>query len=272
MKHVRGAIALGTLILLSIAIFRPAPTAAQSPDLVSLTREVQALRQQVAALGALIRAHLPPADTGAGAKAAAPTGDVVVSIEGAPRKGEPRARVAVLEFSDYHCPYCSTHARTTMREIEQRYVSTGKVQYVFMDFPIASLHPDAFPAHRAAACAGDQGRYWAMHTQLFEGAAARGSAELTTRARKASIDERAFDDCLTSERHAAAIRDRIALGQKLGVRGTPTFLVGEVNESGQFTARRLIAGAQPFSAFASAIDGVIKEHEIGEKDRRGGGR
>lgn len=254
MKH--DAVVRTGVLAIALALLAMPGASAQSSDIEALKREVAALRQQIAALDALLRQHLPSAPSGPDTRTASPALGVEVPIDGAPRKGSEQARVAIVEFSDYHCPFCSSFARTTFAEIEKRYVSTGKIQYVFMDFPIASLHPDALPAHRAAACAGEQGRFWEMHGQLFGEGPAKGATAIGTRAQRAALDGRKFEECLSSDRHGAAVRARIALGQKLGVRGTPTFLVGQIDGSG-FTAKRVITGAQPFEAFESAIESVL---------------
>ena len=79
------------------------------------------------------------------------------------RRGNASAKVTLVEVSDYHCPFCRRQTLQTMPQVLTDYVNTGKVKYVFVDYPIAQLHPDAFAAHEAAACAGDQGKYWQMH-------------------------------------------------------------------------------------------------------------
>ncbi len=106
------------------------------------------------------------------------------------------------------------------------YVDTGKVRYVFVDYPIAQLHPDAFKAHEAAACAGDQGKYWEMHNSLFENPPARDAAQFDAQAKAIGLDLKKFDACLSSQVHAPAIRESIERMQQLGVGGTPLTLIG----------------------------------------------
>lgn len=81
-------------------------------------------------------------------------------------KGDANAPVTIIEFTDYQCPFCSRHFEQTFGQIESEYIDTGKVKYVVRDFPLG-FHPNAQKAAEAAECAGDQGRYWEMHDQLF---------------------------------------------------------------------------------------------------------
>ena len=91
-----------------------------------------------------------------------------VSVSGKPSLGREDAPVTMVEFSDYQCPFCKRHFLTVLPIIKKEYIDTGKVRYVFRDFPIASLHPQAQKGHEAAYCAGEQNRYWEMHDTLFE--------------------------------------------------------------------------------------------------------
>ena len=99
--------------------------------------------------------------------------DKTVTIDDAPTKGNATAKVTLVEVSDYHCPFCRRQNLQTMPQVMAEYVNSGKVRYVFIDYPIAQLHPDSFKSHEAAACAGDQGKYWQMHDLLFTNAPSR---------------------------------------------------------------------------------------------------
>jgi protein-disulfide isomerase len=229
-------------------------------DVAALQREVEALR---AAQGAMVDelrelrvlvqrgAALPPA-TGA-----VPFVGPDVPLEAAYVKGAPDARVVIVEFSDFGCPFCARHASTTYREIARDYVETGKTRYAFMNFPIESLHPLAFRDHVAAACAADQGRFWEMHDRLFANPRARDIDALVGDASAVGVDRRAFRACLENERHADEIRHAMKIGAAIGVTGTPTFLIGRVGPNGTVKGIKLIAGAKPYAAFKEAIDGVL---------------
>ena len=122
--------------------------------------------------------------------------DKSISITDAPTKGNASAKVTLVEISDYHCPFCRRQTLQTMPQLMAEYVNTGKVKYVFVDYPIAQLHPDAFLSHEAAACAGDQGKYWQMHDLLFTNSPARDVSQLAANAGMLGVDAKKFEDCM----------------------------------------------------------------------------
>ena len=96
-----------------------------------------------------------------------------IELASEPSRGNASAKITLVEVSDYHCPFCRRQTLQTLPSLMTDYVNSGKVKYVFVDYPIAQLHPDAFRSHEAASCAGDQGKYWQMHDSLFTNAPAR---------------------------------------------------------------------------------------------------
>ena len=163
----------------------------------------------------------------------------VVGTSDAPARGPADAPVTIVVFSDFQCPFCRAVA-ATLRRVETVYA--GRVRVVFRDFPLG-MHPDAPKAAEAARCAGDQGRFWAMHDALFSRAGVT-AADLRQHAGAIGLDLEQFAACLERGDHAAAWRADRAAGQRLGVTATPTLFVNG----------RLLAGAQPFEAFAAVID------------------
>lgn len=147
-----------------------------------------------------------------------------------------------------------------MPKLERDYISTGKVKYVLRDFPIAGLHPQAFKAHEAARCAGDQGRYWEMHARIFADQRAVAPANLEAHAQALGLDLAKFRECLGSETHAAAVRQDLEEGRNAGVSGTPTFFLG-ITDPGEskFKASRVLTGAQPYERFKEAIEALLKQ-------------
>ena len=134
--------------------------------------------------------------------------------------------MTLVEFSDYECPFCVRHFQQTMPELEARYIKTGKIRYVFRDFPVDQLHPEAIRAHEAAQCAGEQGKFWDLHTRLFSAAGhAHRAAPRAARA-EAGLDLPAFRTCVASGRTTSAIRANAELAIELGANGTPAFFVG----------------------------------------------
>jgi len=184
--------------------------------------------------------------------------NMVLSVKDDPVKGEKDAKITLIEFSDFQCPFCSRHSRDTLPQLEREYIATGKIKYVFRNFPIASIHPLAFKAAEAANCAGEQGKYWEMHDRLFANQNALGLKDLPNHAKALVLEMPKFQQCLDSGKHAEKIRKDLADGQKAGVQGTPSFFLGltEPND-GMVKAVRIIRGAQPYTAFKEAIDSLL---------------
>jgi protein-disulfide isomerase len=127
------------------------------------------------------------------------------------------------------------------------------VRYVFHDFPLEAIHPQAFKAAEAAHCAGEQQKYWEMHGRLFANQQALAPERLSEHAQALGLEAAAFKDCLDSGRYAERVRKDIAEGQKLGITGTPTMLLG-VSEGNQVKEVKMLRGAQPLSVFKAEID------------------
>jgi len=177
---------------------------------------------------------------------------VEVSVQGAPFKGGDKAPVTIVEFSDFHCPFCK-RVVPTLAQLESKY--GDKVKLVFRDFPIDSLHPGASKAHEAARCADEQGKFWAYHDKLFAGPV-NSSPELFNRfAKEVGLEAAAFETCLSSGEHLAAIKKDIEEGQRLGVAGTPAFFING----------RPVSGAQPLDAFARVIEDELARGATAQK-------
>ena len=250
-------------LLLAISVVlasTAAPSRGQSDDeITKLRKEVQELREAQKALQrdvqdmkALLRARLasPPAP-GPQDSLAEP---VTLSIEGAPFLGSQDAKVVLVEFSDYQCPFCARHSQLTLPPIMKEFVDAGKVKYVLRDFPIPALHPQSPKSHEAAHCAGEQGKYWQMHDRLFGDIRSQDADKLAAHAKALRLDGRKFQQCLESGRNAAAVKKAIEDGQRAGVRGTPTFFVGVSEDGRTVQATRMLRGAQPYERFKAVID------------------
>ncbi|MBI3030559.1 MAG: thioredoxin domain-containing protein [Candidatus Rokubacteria bacterium] len=164
-----------------------------------------------------------------------------VPTDGAPFKGPAEAPVTIVEFQDFHCPFCK-RVQPTVAEILARY--GDKVKVVHKDFPIDQLHPQARKGHEAARCANEQGKFWAYHDKLYENAPKASPEQLKAFAQEVGLAVPAFEQCLASGKHRAAVQRDVEEGQRLGVTGTPTFFING----------RLLSGAQPFESFARMID------------------
>lgn len=164
----------------------------------------------------------------------------------APAIGPQGAPVRVVEFTDYQCPFCG-RSRPTVNQILDTY--KGKVRYVLKDFPL-SFHKDAFKAHEAAYCAGDQGKYWEMSKKLFGNQREIQVEDLRKYAGDLKLDTKKFNDCLDAGKHADRVRQNQQQGQDVGVSGTPAFFVNG----------RMISGAQPFEKFKEVIDAELAKN------------
>jgi len=248
-------------LAIAASIFAPsAPVLAQSADVQRLEREIESLRAAQAGLRdelREIRTLLQRGTVAALSEGAGGLGGMPLSLKGAQFRGAADARVVLVEFSDFQCPFCGRYAQETYPQIVRDYVDAGKVRYAFMNFPLESLHPLAFGQHVAAACAADQGRFWEMHDRLFARQQASDAAAIAGEASALGLDMAAFRTCIASERHAPAIREAMRVGSTLGVTGTPTFVIAISTGGDDVTALRMIVGAKPYAAFREALDGAL---------------
>jgi protein-disulfide isomerase len=132
------------------------------------------------------------------------------------------------------------------------------VKYLFFDFPLESIHKNALKAAEASRCAGEQGKYWEMHDQLFAHSTALENVDLFRHATTLSLDPLKFQECMDSGRYANEIRKDLMEGQRAGVRGTPSFLIGiSEGEASKIKVLKLIRGAQPYPMFKEALDSLL---------------
>jgi len=213
-----------------------------------LQKELQAMKDQQQGRPAQAQAPSAPA----------PETQTTVSIDGGAMKGDKNAKVTLVEFTDYQCPFCSRHFRDTYPQLDNDYVKTGKVRYVLREFPLESIHPNAYKASEAANCSGEQGKYWEMHDRLFSNQNNLGAQELPNHAKALGLDADKFKSCLDNGKFTAKVRKDLNDAQKYGVTGTPTFFVGLTDpKSSDVKAIRKIVGAQTFAAFKDAIDTLL---------------
>src|SRR5687767_8609511 len=241
MRH--RLIALAALLLLAFA----SPACAQSQEVEALRREIEALRLQHAQLAEELR-RLQQA---MGMRAAS------LPLGNAPSRGSANAPLVLVEFSDYECPFCIRHFLQTMPELERQYIATGKLRYVFMDFPIDQLHPGALKAHEAARCGGEQGKFWEIHQRLFTPAGTHGQDRLKALASDVGLDRAKFETCLDSGKMQAPVRASVDRATQLGADGTPQMYLGVADANGSFRIIRSIRGALPFEQLKQQIDGLL---------------
>ena len=165
-----------------------------------------------------------------------------LKTEGAPSKGPSDAKVTLVEYSDFQCPFCSK-AAATVAEIEKKYGK--KVRIVFKNFPLP-FHNNAKIASEGALCAESfsKGAFWKMHDGFFADQSKLSREDIIALAVKNKINETDFKACLDNKTFAAKVEEDIKEGQELGIKSTPTFFI-----NGQ-----LVAGALPLEAFSEIID------------------
>jgi len=165
---------------------------------------------------------------------------VEVAYDPARLRGNPKAPVMIVEFSDYQCPYCH-QVEPTVKELLTKY--GDKVSLAYRDFPLTQIHSQAMISAEASRCALEQGKFWEYHDQLFTESKLEKD-DLIGYARNLKLDDKQFESCLTSEKYKADIERDEQEGRKAGVNGTPGFFINGV----------ALSGSQPRDAFTRVID------------------
>ncbi len=165
---------------------------------------------------------------------------VEVAVDPARVRGNPKAKVMIVEFSDFQCPYCG-QVEGTLKNVLAKH--EGVVALAFRDYPLSQIHPLAQGAAEASRCAGEQGKFWEYHDLLFGDQNGLDRNGLIAKAAKLQLDSKQFDACISSEKYKAQIQQDNQEGMRAGVNGTPGFFINGV----------FLNGAQPESAFEKAI-------------------
>jgi protein-disulfide isomerase len=264
-----GFVALCALLLLAcaappVAQVEPEPVAAPSPARTALPSVTPIL------LPSATHAPIPASPTRTPTPTFAPTptpgleGAISFDAEGAitppmaglklggeryATLGSPEAPVTMVEVSDYGCPSCRWFHLRAFPTLLSNYIETGKVYYVFKDYPIVS--PLGNLAAQAAECAGEQGDYWAMHRELFLSAEAWNGTDpeaartaFRALAAQVGLDGSALDACIAEGRYAEEVAGDAAEAQAVGFSGTPTFVVN----------KNIVIGGQALEVFVDLID------------------
>lgn len=206
-------------------------------------------------LGAVKENTVPPA---------APTPqEGTVSITNDPVLGKKDAPVTIVEFSDFECPFCKRAFTEVLPQLKKEYIETGKVKLVYKDFPL-DFHANAQKEAEAAQCAFDEGgdsAYYQFHDSIFTQTKGNGTGlaltELPLIAQKLGLDQAKFQQCLDSGKNEQEVKDDMAEGEKVGVSGTPSWVIGKSN--GDSIEGKLIVGAQPYAALKAVIDSALEE-------------
>ncbi len=169
-----------------------------------------------------------------------------ILIDDDPMLGSANAKVTIVEFSEFVCPFCGRFARETFPQIKANYIDTGKVKFVFRDFIV---HASAQIASEASQCAYEQGndKYWAYNEKLFSNQSALDIGSLKAHAAALGLDTAKFDACLDSGKYKNEVDKDTSDGEAYGVTGTPTFFIN---------GKKLV-GAQPYAKFQAEIDAAL---------------
>jgi len=179
-----------------------------------------------------------------------------IEIDGLPIRGKKEAKVVLMEFSDYECPFCARHAKGVGQDLLKEF--DGRVKQVFLNNPLP-MHSNAKMLATGAICAGQQNRYWEMHDELFR-SQPKTKSDLLSVAQKIEVALTPFQECLeNSEEPAKRIDEDQKQANDFQFTMTPGFVVGVVDGSGHLNVRKLITGAQPLEVFEKAINEVLFE-------------
>jgi protein-disulfide isomerase len=173
-------------------------------------------------------------------------------------KGNKGARVAIIEFSDFQCSYCLSYVTQTFPQIDKDYIKTGKIKYFFRNLPLTGGHPNAFRAAEAAHCAAEQGKFWEAHDRFFANQDTLNPNDWPQHAQALGLDAKKFDQCLMSGKYDDEINQDIDDAQRVGINGTPAFLIGVMApNSSKVTVSKIMMGAETYDNFKKALDEQI---------------
>jgi protein-disulfide isomerase len=229
---------------------RPAPSVQQQLDQLRTGQEQ--LRQELDELKALLQERMLPTNSTTPAVPEVSS----VNVRGEPFRGTNTARVAVIEYSDFGCSFCARYAREIFPRLDEEYVKPGKLRYFFRDLPEPKETNSWFKA-RAARCAGDQGKFWELHDLLFNAPSA-SEKDVTSLAQTIGLDTEKFNQCLLSEKYLVNIQRSVAGAKKMGLFGTPAFLIGAISEDSDFVmVKRVLVGTESYESMKSILDELM---------------
>ena len=159
-----------------------------------------------------------------------------------PSLGSADAPITIIEFSDYECPFCRRWHDEVFDKIRDEY--PDQVRFVYRDFPLTSLHPNAVPAAEAANCANEQDAFWEFSQKLYSDEYGFGEDAYVKYAQDLGLDVPAFEECFEEGRYSDGVQADFEFGSNLGVRSTPTFFLNGI----------AVVGAQPFEVFQDIIE------------------
>jgi len=221
-------------------------------QIMTLSEEVQRLNQKMNVIKAdlpLLRNILPQ---GRGGLTRVPAPTLPFDLSSSPFQGDSRANIAIVEFTDYECPFCKQHFGATYRQVKDQYVEQGIARYYVVDFPLEN-HAFAFRAAVATQCAREQDKFWEYHDQLFGTRRSLRNDSFDEIAESIGIEVARFSECMKLPEHQAHIEILRTKASDIGVTGTPTFLIGKLNSENILEDGIFLKGARPFSSFQDVV-------------------
>ena len=177
-----------------------------------------------------------------------------ISLGSAPIKGAETARIGIVVFSEFQCPFCGAVARGALKAIETKYVATGRVRLAFRHFPLAK-HTLARGAAAASICARD--KFWEMHDLFFGNQDKLTDTDIRHYAAQIKLDSSEFDACRNAAKTEAEIDGDLGDGRALRVSGTPTVYLGVIQSNGMLQVTDVLVGARPLADFARILDRLL---------------
>jgi len=177
--------------------------------------------------------------------------------------GNPKAGVAIIVYSDFHCPACRRFSNETLPQIRARYIASGQVVMAYRHYPLEGVHPLAFQAAKVAVCADQQHLFWEMHDVLFRGPSILQALESGWTPDRLDLDSSQLRACLADSKADDVVRADQADGARLGIDVTPTFLVGSVDAKGRLRVSRRLSGAAPVEQFNEVLEALLSSKRAG---------
>jgi protein-disulfide isomerase len=247
----RPLAAAAALLLMAATPFAQSPPSATPPPAAQpgitqqqgdeMVKELRAIRML------LERLTTPPPSS-------APQTGRVTNLNGY-ALGRPDAPVTMVEYTDLQCPFCRQFILTSFEEIRKNWIDTGRLRYISRDFPLSEIHAQALPAARAARCAGEQGKFWEMRLGLMRNANVLTPDFIQRAAADLKLETKAFASCAASTKYDAEILAELQEGLKLGVTGTPTFVIGRTNAAA--IEGPMLVGALPYAQFDAKLTALL---------------
>jgi protein-disulfide isomerase len=234
------------------------PSPVMSSQAMPVTRdEVDELRREIARLRSDLDRLKATRPTGVPRPSLNPEDLPPIPIVGGASKGNAAARLVLIEYADFECPFCRRYASDTFPLIEHEYVATGRIRYVFRHLPLRK-HSLALRAALTADCAGVQGQFWPMHNWLFSHPIASLTTLPESDVTRINIDYDALKRCVIDSKEDP-ILEEARRAEALGITGTPTFVAGTLSADGSVKVREVIVGARPFEYMTAILDRLLKD-------------